>query len=401
MSNLPEEWEKSRLGDVVDSSRPITYGIVQAGPHVEDGIPYIRVSDMTKGYLTTIDMLRTSPEIAYQYRRSAVKFPDLVFALRGNPGLVLKVPPELDGANLTQGTARIAASNHADPDYLLWAIRSPMVQEDIFKRLKGSTFREISLAELKKLVIPLPPLPEQQAIAEILGTWDEAIALVEALIRALEQRKQGLMQRLLTGEVRFPGFEEEWEERPINDLLKEAKRRVKIEADHLYKLVSIRRRSGGTFFRETRAGNELTETMYEVKEGDFLISKRQIVHGASALAARDVEGFIVSNAYHVFVGKNGNSARFFNWLSKTPYLYHLSYLASHGIHIEKLFFDLDTYLKFKIAVPTSLDEQEQIADTLDTVEAFICQLGEYYTELQTQKRGLMQKLLTGEIRVNV
>ena len=65
-------------------------------------------------------------------------------------------------------------------------------------------------SELNRITNFLPPLPEQRAIAEILSTWDEAIAVTEQLIAALEKRKKGLMQRLLTGQVRFPGFDQEW-----------------------------------------------------------------------------------------------------------------------------------------------------------------------------------------------
>jgi type I restriction enzyme S subunit len=76
----------------------------------------------------------------------------------------------------------------------------------------GSTQVHIRNAEYFGTEIPLPPLPEQRAIAAILSTWDEAIALTEQLIAALQERKKGLMQRLLTGEVRVPGFVKEWEE---------------------------------------------------------------------------------------------------------------------------------------------------------------------------------------------
>ena len=89
-------------------------------------------------------------------------------------------------------------------------------------RATGSSgsMKNISQRSFLSISIPLPPLPEQRKIAEILGTWDEAIATVERLIAALEQRKQGLMQRLLTGEVRFGEFaESEWREVALSQMM--------------------------------------------------------------------------------------------------------------------------------------------------------------------------------------
>ena len=124
---LPNSWHLLPLRQVVDKNRPITYGIVQAGPHIDSGIPYIRVSDMTKGRLTLDGMLRTSKEIARKYKRSTVLTNDIVFALRGVAGAVIKVPTEMSGANLTQGTARIAPSENVTSDFLIYAISSSLV----------------------------------------------------------------------------------------------------------------------------------------------------------------------------------------------------------------------------------------------------------------------------------
>lgn len=148
----------------------ITYGIVQAGPDIPDGIPYIRVSDMTDADELSLDgMLRTSPEIAHKYRRSMVKAGDLVIALRGPVGLTHVVPPCLDGANLTQGTARISVSEDNSTEYVRWALRSPLVKHEYSSHAKGSTFAEISLEALRKLPIPVATIEEQRAVSERLA----------------------------------------------------------------------------------------------------------------------------------------------------------------------------------------------------------------------------------------
>jgi type I restriction enzyme S subunit len=172
------EWPVVALEKACDPDRPITYGIVQAGEHIPDGVPYIRVSDMAKPQLTLAGMLRTSPEIARRYRRSAVRAGDVVFAIRATVGKMRFVPKELDGANLTQGTARIAPSGHALARYLYWALQSRTVTDTIQSATKGSTFKEITLGRLRTIPVPLPPLSEQQRIVAYL---DELQARIERL----------------------------------------------------------------------------------------------------------------------------------------------------------------------------------------------------------------------------
>jgi len=173
----------------------ITYGIVQAGPDMPDGIPYIRVSDMTDVDELSLDgMLRTSPEIAHKYRRSMVKAGDLVIALRGPVGLTHVVPPCLDGANLTQGTARISVSEDNSTEYVRWALRSPLVKHEYSSHAKGSTFAEISLEALRKLPIPVAPFNEQRAVSERLA----AISSAAVSARARLTKAQRIMSHIIS-----------------------------------------------------------------------------------------------------------------------------------------------------------------------------------------------------------
>ena len=100
---VPEKWEVKELQEVV--KKPIVYGIVQAGPEIQGGIPYIRSTDVG-GEIDINDLSHTSEEIASKYKRSEVNPGDLVFSLRGNIGAISMVPLSLKLANLTQGTAR-------------------------------------------------------------------------------------------------------------------------------------------------------------------------------------------------------------------------------------------------------------------------------------------------------
>ena len=188
-------WPVRELREVVDPARPITYGIVQAGPHVEGGIPYIRTSDFDGHSLRSSGYGMTSPDIAARFQRSEVRTGDLVFCIRASVGSVARVPDFLNGANLTQGTALIAPGPAVEPDYLLNTLQQNGTQAWIQTRQKGATFKEITLAALRETPIPMPPKNLQQRFASFyIRTSDRRSRLRElnmeadALFSALSQR---------------------------------------------------------------------------------------------------------------------------------------------------------------------------------------------------------------------
>lgn len=210
------------------------------------------------------------------------------------------------------------------------------------------------------------------------------------------------MQQLLTGKMRLPGFNDEWQAFRLSSLLKQISRPVEFDDDTVYQLISVRRRSEGIFLRARMPGNNIrTKQMYLARTGDFLISKMQIVHGASALVTEKFDGMHISGSYIALKVDDNNKldVGFLNWISKTPYFYHLTYLASYGVHIEKMTFSLRLFLKSKIAIPKDVKEQRRIAEVLSSADDEIAAEENKLTAIEKQKRGLMQKLLTGEVRV--
>ncbi|MGL6350598.1 MAG: restriction endonuclease subunit S, partial [Aeromonas sp.] len=202
---IPEDWDIKELQQICRV--PITYGIVQCGPHIVNGIPYIRVSDMTARELDIDGMQRTSPQIAAAFARSTVDEGDIVYALRGKLGFVRSVPSSVAGANLTQGTARISPVPNVFGRYVFWALQSPRSLEQATQGAKGSTFVEITLASLKEIKIPVPRYKEEQkVIADALSDIDELIAGLEQLIAKKQAIKTATMQQLLTGRTRLPQF---------------------------------------------------------------------------------------------------------------------------------------------------------------------------------------------------
>ena len=178
----------------------ISYGIVQAGPNVPDGMPYIKSTDLSSE-LRLAKLSRTSDEIARKYRRSEVLPGDLVFSLRGNIGVSQIVPEEIPVANLTQGTARIRTRGPSA--FYLAAFQSQPVRVRILAVSKGSTFQEISLEALREISLCCPGLDEQQRIADCLTSLDDLIAAESQKLDTFKTHKKGLIQQL------FPFVEED------------------------------------------------------------------------------------------------------------------------------------------------------------------------------------------------
>ena len=189
----------------------------------------------------------------------------------------------------------------------------------------------------------------------------------------------------------------------MSDLLERVFRPVTLSDEAPLDLISIRRRAGGLFFRGSFTAREFkTLDLNRIEPGDFLVSKRQVTHGALAMVRQPFDGMHVSNEYVIFHCKAPEKLHipFFDWLSRSPHMWHLAYLASNGVHIEKLIFDAHDFLREKIAIPPSLGEQQQIVDVLEASDTEIRLLKQELTALKDQKRGMMQKLLTGKVRVH-
>lgn len=190
-----EIYQVKCLEEVVQQDRGVTYGIVQAGPHVADGIPYIKTGDIVDGVIRGDFLSRTSQEIAQSYKRSEVKFGDLIISIRATVGTIAVLPKELDCANLTQGTARIAPSGEVEKLFLLWQIRMPEAQRWIRKQVKGSTFLEITLARLREMPVFVPPLLKQKQFSALVQRHERLQARQREALRQADHLFQSLLHR--------------------------------------------------------------------------------------------------------------------------------------------------------------------------------------------------------------
>ena len=205
LGEVPSHWMVSQLRYVIRSGTSITYGIVQAGPHIEDGVPYIKTSDMSGSCLPLDGYSKTSAEIDSSYARSKVSAGDLVIAIRASVGKCLPVPPQLDGANLTQGTAKISPGDLTDGAFLLAYINALQVQTYLNSVSKGATFKEITLDTLRRTPVLLPPIVEQRLIASevhrLRSQFQDLIDGARAAEELLRERRAALISAAVIGQI--------------------------------------------------------------------------------------------------------------------------------------------------------------------------------------------------------
>jgi type I restriction enzyme S subunit len=189
-----------------------------------------------------------------------------------------------------------------------------------------------------------------------------------------------------------------WTKVPIGDLFDVVSRPVDMHNETVYNLVTVKRSRGGVIERSKLPGTKIAvKSQFYVETGDFLISKRQIVHGACGFVPAELSGSIVSNEYSVLQCSDILLPEFLSYLMHTPYFQQTCFHSSIGIHVEKLIFKLDEWFKWDIYLP-SKDEQQKIVNGLNTVDDKLNKLRLKYKLLDSYKCGLMQNIFSKKIR---
>jgi len=383
------------LATVADALAPIVYGIVQPGPETPGGVPFVQSRDVG-GAVDVNALNRTSQQIAQQYRRSKIAPGDILFSLRGNIGQSSMAPAELDGANIARGVARIRVGAKGDQEFVRYVLQGPVLQRLIARNANGSTFRELSIEELRKLPIPDVSLPEQRKIAEILRTWDEALEKLTALRATKELQYRSLGRKFFEPcHPSFHGRPNTWQEFELGDIFTERNQ----TGENGERLLSVTM-NGGVIDRDD-VGRKDTSTedksRYKlVLPGDIAYNTMRMWQGVSGLST--MRG-IVSPAYTVVTPREHHIVgRYAAHLFKSRRMVFDFERYSQGLTSDTWNLKFPAFSKIRLWLPPT-DEQEKQANLLDALLSEQDVLRRQIAALTRQKRGLMQKLLTGEWRV--
>ncbi|MCC7064643.1 MAG: restriction endonuclease subunit S [Planctomycetes bacterium] len=197
-----------------------------------------------------------------------------------------------------------------------------------------------------------------------------------------------------------PGFPflqetpEGWIQTTFGEALEVVERPVALAKNNTYRLVNAKRNRGGITLRGTLQGREiLTKTQFEVKAGDFLISRRQIIHGACGVVPRELDGAIVSNEYSTLKPRAGLLLDFLRHYSNTPYFQRTCFHSSHGVDVEKMIFKIGEWLVRRVDRPP-IGEQRKIAAILSAVDDATEATQAIIDQLRFVKKAMMAELLT-------
>ena len=211
LGEVPAHWDLKSLMHLTPPDRKIMYGIVLPGPDFDGGVPIIKGGDVKPGRLALDKLCRTDPKIEAKYERSRVAFGDIVYSIRGGIGDAEIVPEEVAGSNLTQDAARVSPRDGVCNVWLLYALKSSPVFSQLEAKATGATIRGINIMDLKRATLPVPPLQEQQQIAErlgfIIGKLDRLEKEAGAAITLMQEHRSALISAAVTGKIDVRGWQ--------------------------------------------------------------------------------------------------------------------------------------------------------------------------------------------------
>ena len=408
-TTTPRGWKKMRVDEA--------FSFIPTTSHSKDkltdepldsGIYYIHYGDIHAKYKDYVDFSKHSiprlKENEAGLDRNVLKTGDLVMvdASEDLPGVgtcieIKNLNDKKCIAGLHTFGLRDSGTNTAS-GYRTLALRHPSVKTRMKKVSTYSKVYGISKKSLSEIELILPPLPEQNRIVAVLETWDQAIEDIKKKIEIKKNVKKGLMQKLLTGQVRLPGFNEEWEGVELGNILQEVSE--KTTESNQYEIFSVTKNGivpQSTYFDKQIASQDNT--------GYKIIRKNNLVFSAMNLWMGSLDFFnneigIVSPAYKIFtINENIGKVDFFRGYLKTPYMLNVyKNNSEQGASIVRRNLDLTSLLTTPVQIPKT-DEQIAIANILTTADKEIETLEKKLSLLEDQKKYLLNNLITGKIRV--
>lgn len=401
-------WREYRVDELGDGSRPV----LKAGPF---GSSVTKATYQTTGYkvygqqeVVAKDIQAESYFVSaatYKKHKScAVEPGDILMTMMGTIGRVFRVPEGCPSGIINPRLVRISFDRtRVSPDFAELLFEQTWVQRLLERRSHGGTMPGLNIEAIASLKLQIPTLAEQRKIAAILRTWDEALEKLNAL-RALNiRRRVWLRTHLFTGKVRLPGFTGEWRKVPLSDVLHEH-RSKSTGAEEVYS-VSVHKGLVNQIEHLGRSFSAASTDHYNrVLPGDIVYTKSptgDFPLGIIKQSKIDRE-VIVSPLYGVFTPQSYALGVILDALFESPlaarnYLHPLVQKgAKNTIAVTN-----KQFLEGKLHLPMEPDEQAAIADVVNASHAELVCLDAEIEALTRQKRGLMQKLLTGEWQVKV
>lgn len=390
---IPEEWEVNSLDKLVF----IDKSTLSSKTEKDKIIKYVSLSDISNGEIGFCEYkFIDAPSRA---RRITVKGDVLLATVR--PNLKNFAIVKHDDLIASTGFA-VLTSKNANSNFIYYYLNSIISERQFHNLTVGSNYPALNSSDVKALKIVTPSLTEQKAIADCLGTWDEGITNLTQILAAKQELKKALMQQLITGKKRLPGFEEGWGEKRLAQIAKRV-RRKNTEGDDTVVTISAQR--GFVLQEDFFKKRVASDTLYNytlVHKGEYCYNK-SYSKGYPMGAFKRLEHFdkaVVTTLYICFGLKKNVDSDFMNqYFEAGRMIPGLMKIAQEGGRAHGLLnISLPDFFNLSVKVP-SLKEQTAIAQVLNTADEEIELLTAQLEQMQLQKKGLMQQLLTGKKRL--
>ena len=401
---IPTEWEVKLLKEIANIKGRIGYRGYTVNDIVNKGAGAVTISpsNFTNGSLDIKDSTYISWDKYYESPEIMVKNNDILLVKTGSTyGKSCLVSNLTELATINPQIVIIKDVNQ-DIRYLSYIVSDKIFQNQISKIVVGGAIPTLSQEAVLKFSIPLPPLPEQQKIAEVLSTWDKAIQDTDAIIKKLQNRNKALAFSLLTGKKRVKGFEGKWRNLKIKEVFSEVKDIN--DGNDVHKVLTISAKNGFVSqedkFDRVIAGNSLKKYTL-LKKGDFAYNKgnsKTYEYGCIYVLDK-YPSALVPFVYICFRPTLEISIDFYrHWFFNHSLDNQLRRIITSGARGDGLLnVSKDDFFNLKVVFP-SLEEQNAIAEILNTANQEVKQYQQKLEALKLQKKGLMQQLLTGKVR---
>ena len=410
----PSDWIEYKFDDLFEFEGGMSLSRAKLS---DEGICYLHYGDIHKSNVNYIDVDNKLEEIPkynttldnikdkYLLRNGDIVFADASedYESIGKSIVVINKSntPFISGLHTITAKDKTDLLDNTYKRYFLldWNIR-----KQIMVLSTGISVLGINKGNLKTVRVLLPPLKEQSKIGRILSTWDKAIELKERLIELKKEQKKGLMQKLLTGEVRVPGFNREWKSIKLKEIFLVRNERSVITEDlPLYSLTI----EAGVTEKTDRYNREFLvksdNKKYKLsRKDDIVYNPSNLRFGAIALN-KTQNPVLLSPIYEVLYIKDNKKwdINFIAQLVTSDRQIRLFSAKAEGTLVERMAVKLDAFLNTTIYVPIEISEQRRIAEILGSLDKEIFLIKQELDSLVNQKKGLMQLLLTGKVRVQV
>lgn len=399
---IPEDWEVKELSSIsaIKSGKRLPKGSLVTSSKTP--YPYIRVIDMNMGYLNLSNIMYVPENVQPMISKYIISKNDVYISVAGTLGLVGKIPEELDGANLTENANRITEIQ-CNRDYLMYYMMSPLIQNVIEAERTIGAQPKLALQRIRDFYIVLPgDNREQTAIATALSDVD---SLISALTKKIEKKKAiklGLMQQLLTGKKRLPGFNDKWKSMLLGDIAEvkdgthQTPQYVKSGGKPFYSVENVTADDFKNVKHISLEEHKALTSNYRIEKGDVLMTRIGSI-GCCKYVDWDVDASFYVSLALLKINEKYDS-KFISYLSNIKSFKEEVMLNSLVFAIPQKI-NLGNISLIKVYIPTSKAEQTAIANILSDCDSEIAALEEKRDKYKEIKQGMMQQLLTGKIRL--